>query len=365
MDGGIEEAEQDSDGETLQKEYDKMTDTLNKLKRRREELLRENDFLQNEANQTCLESQAYMSYLSKQTQKCQSLIVTLSEQNQQELEALKKQREKTLAEYQEQANEVSRLIQEKEGELAMLNTKTSQLGEFKDLKQQQLGRIAELEKEVARMRRQHLDSLRGLKAGFLSEKQRYESQAKHRVQAEALAANREASDFLQSYTRTVSEENQRLRAELQQLIQRTDALKTRQCLLQAQRQELLLDRECATTFKRLCISKKQSKDQKHFRTQSEDQKHPKTPSEGLELPSVQSERQAQPKIQLKDQANSKTPKAQAEKHPKIEPRGRQTPKTHPAGQARPDLKPTEKSHSKTKPGGKPQSQPKPQGGSRA
>ncbi|KAM3857800.1 coiled-coil domain-containing protein 166 [Diretmus argenteus] len=246
MDGGAEEAEQGFNNETLQRKFDELTDTLKKLKRRREELCRENEFLQKEANQTRLESQAYISYPSRRTQKCQSLIVTLSDQNQQKLEALKKQRGETLAKYQEQATELKMLIQEKEGKLAALNTEISQLREFKSQQQQQLGRRAELEKEVIRMQRQHWESQRALKADFLSEKQRHQSLAERRAQAEALTANREASCYLRSYTRQVSEENRRLRAELQQLLQRAQALRSRQSRLQAQRQRLLLEREYVT-----------------------------------------------------------------------------------------------------------------------
>ncbi|CAB1351369.1 unnamed protein product [Coregonus sp. 'balchen'] len=83
---------------------------------------RENEFLQNEANQTRMESR---------TQKRQSAIVTLSDQNHQELEALKRQREETLNKYQEQANELKKEILEKENELALLNIEIAELREFK------------------------------------------------------------------------------------------------------------------------------------------------------------------------------------------------------------------------------------------
>ncbi|CDQ69288.1 unnamed protein product [Oncorhynchus mykiss] len=55
---GVEDSEHPgSDSEALlQREYDKLTDTLNNLKRKVEKLRRENEFLQNEANQTRMES---------------------------------------------------------------------------------------------------------------------------------------------------------------------------------------------------------------------------------------------------------------------------------------------------------------------
>lgn len=45
-----------------------------------------------------------MSYMSKRTQRRQKAIVTLSDQNHQELENLREQREELLAKYDEQAS---------------------------------------------------------------------------------------------------------------------------------------------------------------------------------------------------------------------------------------------------------------------
>ncbi|XP_042154115.1 coiled-coil domain-containing protein 166 isoform X3 [Oncorhynchus tshawytscha] len=199
----------------------------------------------------CTLQQEYMSYMSKRTQKRQSAIVTLSDQNHQAQENLKRQREENLDKYQEQANELKKEILEKENELALLNIEIAELREFKSLQQQQLGRIAELEREVTSMHCRHSESLQALKAGFLSEKERYEAQAKQKIQALALAANREASRCLLSHTRAVSLENQHLREELQQLIQRAHSLRGLQDQLQAQRQQLLLEREYVRELRRL------------------------------------------------------------------------------------------------------------------
>ncbi|XP_062305140.1 basal body-orientation factor 1 [Osmerus eperlanus] len=192
-----------------------------------------------------------MSYMSKRTHKRQTAIVTLSDQNHAELEALKKQREEALAMYQEQANDLRKEILERENELALLNMEIAELREFKSLQQQQLGRIAELEREGSSMRCLHSESLQALKVHFLSEKERYERQVKHRVQALTLAANREASRCLHTHTREVSEENQRLRSELLVLISRAQALRARQEQLQAQRQALLMEREYVRELQRL------------------------------------------------------------------------------------------------------------------
>ncbi|KAG5260881.1 hypothetical protein AALO_G00297590 [Alosa alosa] len=235
----------------LQKEYDILTNTLLNLKKKLEQLRKENEFLQNEANQTRMESHEYMSYMSKRTQKRQKAIVTLSDQNHQQLESLREQRDELFRKYEEQASELKQKILEKENELALLNIEIAELREFKSLQQQQLGCIAELEKEVVAMRCRHSESLQALKSDFLREKERYQAQAQQEVSNLALAANKEASECLLSHTQEVAMENRDLRAQLQELIQRADALHTHQDQLQAQQHQLLLEKEYVHELRRL------------------------------------------------------------------------------------------------------------------
>ncbi|XP_017565716.1 coiled-coil domain-containing protein 166 [Pygocentrus nattereri] len=227
----------------LQTEYDTLTETLNLLKRRAEQLRRDNEFLQNEAYQTRMESQEYMSHMSKRTQKRQSAIVALSDQSQKELEELRRQTEETQEKHKEQANALKKEILEKEKELALLNLEIAELQEFKSLQQGQLDHIAELEREVAATHLRHSESLQAMKAAFLRERKHFEAQAKQKVQTLTLAGNREAPRCLLFHTQEVSQENQQLREELQQLIQRAHALHSHQELLRTQQRQLLLERE--------------------------------------------------------------------------------------------------------------------------
>ncbi|XP_031441190.1 basal body-orientation factor 1 [Clupea harengus] len=242
--------ESDKDS-VLQKEYGILTNTLLNLKRKLEQLRKENEFLQNEANQTRMESHEYMAYVSKRTQKRQKAIVTLSDQNHQQLESLSEQREKLLEKYEEQASELKQKILEKENELALLNIEIADLREFKSLQQQQLSRIAELEKEGLAMRCCHSESLQALKSDFLTKKECHQNQAQQEVNNLALAANREASECLLSHTQEVAQENECLRTELQQLIQRAHVLRTHQDRLQAQRRQLLMEKEYVQELRRL------------------------------------------------------------------------------------------------------------------
>ncbi|KAB5579160.1 hypothetical protein PHYPO_G00191930 [Pangasianodon hypophthalmus] len=238
----------------LHREYETLTETLSNLKRRAEQLRRDNEALQNEANQIRMESQEYMSYMSKWTQKRQNAIVTLCDQRQQKLEELSKQREQMVEKHEERVNGLKKEILEKENELALLNVELAELGDVKSLQQQQLDRIAELEQEVVSARYRHSETLHDLKANSLTERERYKAEAKHTVQELTLKANEEASICLLSYMRHVSEENNRLCEELQQLIQRARALRSHQQLLQTQRRQLLLEKEYVQELQHLRIS---------------------------------------------------------------------------------------------------------------
>ncbi|XP_066538192.1 coiled-coil domain-containing protein 166 [Hoplias malabaricus] len=232
-----------STGEDVHTEYEELTETLRALKRRSAQLRKDNEFLQNEVYKTRMESEEYESYMSKQTEKRESMIVALNEQRQMELEELRRQREETLKKYEEQAKELKRVILEKEKELALLNSDIDEVREVKSLQQQQLGHIAELKQQIVDISCRHSEALQALKFEFLREKAQYEAQAKHKVQMLTIEVNKEASRCLLSHVKEVSEENQRLREELQQVIQRAHVLQNQQKLLQSQHRKLLLERE--------------------------------------------------------------------------------------------------------------------------
>ncbi|MBN3307165.1 CC166 protein, partial [Amia calva] len=195
--------------------------------------------------------QEYMSYMSKKTQKRENAIVTLSDQNNTELKKLRTQKEELLEKHREQTSELKRQILQKEKELSVVNLEIADLWEYKTLQQQQLSRIQELEREVLAMRVRHTESLQTLKASFLEDKLQYEDQARQRLQALTVAANKEASRCLLTHTQGVAQENRQLRAELLQLVQRAGSLRRQQGALQEQRQQLLRERQYAEELRRL------------------------------------------------------------------------------------------------------------------
>lgn len=60
----------------------------------------DNDWLEEEARKTRVESHEYMTYMTKKTKKRQSAIVTLSDRNQAELNEVRQQRAQMTAEFE-------------------------------------------------------------------------------------------------------------------------------------------------------------------------------------------------------------------------------------------------------------------------
>ncbi|XP_055055369.2 coiled-coil domain-containing protein 166 isoform X1 [Misgurnus anguillicaudatus] len=227
----------------LQQEHDALTDNLNALKIRLEQLRRENEFLQNEADKTSMESKEYITYLSKRAEKRQNAKVTLSTQSHLELEELKRQRQKMQEEHEKQTNELKRKIMQKENDLALLNKEITDLKELKTLQQQQTYRIAELEKELTAMQCHHSESMVAHKADLLKDKRNYEQQAKDKLQNLNTSTISESSRCLMTHIKNVFEENQHLSKTLKQLVQSYHDLYKQQDLLQTKRQQLLLERD--------------------------------------------------------------------------------------------------------------------------
>ncbi|KAJ8268775.1 hypothetical protein COCON_G00113820 [Conger conger] len=235
----------------LRREYDELTDNLNHLKRRVEQLRCENDLLQSEADRMRVDTREYTAYISQRTQKRQSAITTLNEHNQQELQKLCGQRELEEEKHSEQANELKRQVLERESELVLLKNEIDELGEIKRLQKQQLSRIRELQGEMEVTNSGYTESIQGLRTQFFAEKEKYEDQAREKVHTLALAANREATQCLVRHTQQVSQESGWLRVELQELIAHAQVLHDHQGVLQAQRQQLQLELDTAQDLGRL------------------------------------------------------------------------------------------------------------------
>ncbi|XP_067257236.1 coiled-coil domain-containing protein 166 [Chanodichthys erythropterus] len=240
-----ERAEQDESQREmlLHIEYDTLSENLSTLKRRVEQLRKENEFLQKEVDQTHIENVEYISYLSKKAEKRQNAIVTLSDQSHRELEELQRQRQIMQDKHQEKTNELQREILQTENQLAKLNIEIADLKEVKTLQQQHLCRIAQLERELTALQSHNSETLVALKADFIRKKKSQEQEAENTMQALTITANKEASHYIKSYSNEMFQQNKSLREELNKLYLRYQALSRQQGALQSHQRQLLLEQE--------------------------------------------------------------------------------------------------------------------------
>ncbi|XP_031575101.1 coiled-coil domain-containing protein 153-like, partial [Actinia tenebrosa] len=235
----------------LRKELEKITEKLRALKLEVEGLRQENEWLQEEAQKTRLESHEYMSYMSKKTQKRQTTIITLSDRNQQELQDINDQKEQLLTEYGQKKDELKALMLEKEAELAMAKNELADLEEYQLLQKEQEAEIARLENEVQSMRKKHSEAIQKLKSSFLREKRGYQQESDSKIQEMAQQATQEARHCLEEHTNNVKNENKILRQQLLQLIRRTRALHEHREELEAQHKALLREIQYGRDLKKL------------------------------------------------------------------------------------------------------------------
>ncbi|XP_030838415.1 coiled-coil domain-containing protein 166 [Strongylocentrotus purpuratus] len=235
----------------LKKELETLTDELASLKKKVEELRGENEWLQQEAQQTRIESHEYMSYMAKKAHKRQSTIVTLSDQNQQEIRNIQEEVEKMLKEFEEKKHELQDVLMAREAELAKTRKELEELDDFKKLQQEQVNKIRELEKEVLRMRGQHTETIQKLKTQFLTEKKHFQADSESRIQIVARQANKEAMHCLGEHTTKIKDENRKLRHELLNLIHRSRALHGHKEELEKQQRDLIREQQYAADLKRL------------------------------------------------------------------------------------------------------------------
>lgn len=171
-----------------------------------------------------VESHEYMSYMDKKTSKRQTTIISLSDQNQKQINTLKEQKKDMLEKYQKDREELSTTLLEKECQLKKIRGELKDLNEYEDLQKKQQNKIKELEKKVMHMRGKHSEEIQQLKAQFLKEKRDFQLESEGKVATLSRQANKEAVAGLESHTQKIKTENRQLRHKLLVLIKQTRAL---------------------------------------------------------------------------------------------------------------------------------------------
>lgn len=235
----------------LRRELNNLTSELDRYKNKVDELRKENDVLQQEAKHIRVESHEYMSYMAKKTHKRQTMIVSLSDQNQKELNDIKLQMQQLLADYEEKKNALKATLLDKESQLTKARTEFHELAEYRELREDQLRKIKQLEREVLHMRGKHSETIQQLKSKFLQEKSEYTNESDAKIQVLATESNKKAVRCLNEHTTKIKHDNRSLRAELLELIRQSQVLNLHKQELENQKKQLLRETQYNEDIKRI------------------------------------------------------------------------------------------------------------------
>ncbi|NXS73806.1 CC166 protein, partial [Pandion haliaetus] len=237
----------------LQKEYKILTEHMNTYMGRVERFLQENKFLEKEAQRNQEESNAYLSYIRKHSQKCQNLIITLNDQNHTDLSQVRTQKEKVMSHYTEKEKEVRRSLMNMETKYSLMKKEVEDLQPFKDssVQLEQMKKIKELEKELLVTKIQHSDEMHKIKSRFLQAKANCEMDFHQKIQVLTKRAEEAAIQSLIQHIKQVKAENWHLRQELLRLIQYSKILKETKVQLREQQQQLLRENKYAQDMARM------------------------------------------------------------------------------------------------------------------
>ncbi|XP_065443344.1 LOW QUALITY PROTEIN: coiled-coil domain-containing protein 166 [Chrysemys picta bellii] len=243
LEGAAEGAVASREEVLLQQEYSRLCKELEDMKGARVQLREENEFLQQEAQRLRAESQEFMCYVAKRAQRRQDAIISLNDQNKQALEEIRREQQELLTLYQRKEAALREQLLHKEGELLRLSKEVEGLREIQALQQEQAAHIRELQEELVATRQQHTQHLQETKSHFLHEKAAFEQTSQQQGLCLLQQAQEEVvARCMQEHSHQVKCENQELRQELHQLIQRSRTLHLHKRRLEEQAQQLLRER---------------------------------------------------------------------------------------------------------------------------
>ncbi|XP_078504420.1 coiled-coil domain-containing protein 166-like [Lissotriton helveticus] len=223
---------------------------MESLRKRLDMQRHDKEFLQGEAQRIQVENQEYMSHMSKRTQKCENAIITLSDQNQRELEDIRRQQEELQTNFMEKEAQLNDLLLQQEAKLAQVNQEIEDLQPVKNLQLEQIDRIKELEQEVMTSRAMNADTLLKIKRAFLQGKAAYVADSEQQVLALAKEAGEEAERFMKQHNEGVVQENQQLHQQLLHLIRRSRVLQAHKLHLKVQNMQLIQESQYSQTMER-------------------------------------------------------------------------------------------------------------------
>ncbi|NXQ61355.1 CC166 protein, partial [Anthoscopus minutus] len=235
----------------LQEELRILTEHLHTYLGRAEQLLQENKRLEKEAQGTQEQSQRYLSCRAKLSQDPPGMIITLNDQNCQDLAQVQAQKEELVPRYAGKEQEVRSALEDTEAEALLLGTELEELEPYKERKVQAEQKVKALERELRVTRIRCAEETHAIRSRFLQEKADCEQQFQQRMQELTWGAQEVAFKALIQHVEQVKAENRLLRQELLGLLQHCQLLRDAKIQLQDQQEQLLRENQCAQQAARL------------------------------------------------------------------------------------------------------------------
>ncbi|NXU36532.1 CC166 protein, partial [Drymodes brunneopygia] len=229
----------------LQEECRTLTQHLDTYLGRAEQLLHGNKRLEKEAQSTQEQSQSYQSCGAKLRQDPPAMIITLNDQNCQDLAQIKVQKEQLVPRYAEKEQEVRDALKDTEEEASLLDTELEELEPYKELQVRAEQKVRALEKELRVTRIRCAEETHAVRSKFLQDQADCEQEFQQRMQALTWGAEEVALQALIQHVEQVKAENRLLRQELLGLLQHCQLLRDTQTWLQDQQEQLLRENRCA------------------------------------------------------------------------------------------------------------------------
>ncbi|NXO45744.1 CC166 protein, partial [Locustella ochotensis] len=229
----------------LQEERRILTQHLDTYLGRAEQLLQGNKRLEKEAQGTQEQSQSYLACRAKLSQDPSDVLITLNEQNRQDLAQIQAQKEELIPRYAGKEQEVRSALEDTEAAASLLDTELEQLEPYKEQKARAKQKVKALEKELRVTRIRCAEDTQAARSSFLKDKADCEQEFQQRMQELTWGAEEVALQALIEHVEQVKAENRLLRQELLGRLQHCQLLKDTKIQLLDQQEQLLRENQCA------------------------------------------------------------------------------------------------------------------------
>ncbi|GAB1607672.1 plectin-like, partial [Argonauta hians] len=211
----------------------------------------DNNVLEEEASKTRTQTHAHMKYMGEKSEQRHQIIVSLNDQNRDQLQKVQEERKQLEEDYENERGDLEMVLLAKKHVLCNCKKEMAAIKESKCLQEEQLQRIAALEQEMHDVRVEHFASIVKMKDDYINEKLQFRMKADAKLQRLVKQANQEANRQLIDYSNNIRTENMVLKRRLNSVVGRNFALVNQQESLLKQRDKLIWRLKYAEGLKNL------------------------------------------------------------------------------------------------------------------